>query len=195
MMALTFSVLWTVIKNLFLPAVLIWIQVKLSGKKKIRWSFAFIGVVVIIFVANYTFLTNTASVSKLEKLSSTLPNGNRAEMYVRENSEKEIIAYSTPKIINRDGIIIDEEESIMQMRYPSIISEMVDHRSLANSVWEDEEILANPQNIIFEYNGGIHIISVEILFKQMAAMVLVLILICGINRFLLYREKKRFCNN
>lgn len=190
MMTLTVSVLWAVIKSIFFPAVLIWIQVKLSKKKQLRWSVAFIGMIAVILVANYFFLTNTASVGQLKKMSSNLSDGNRAEMYVRENDEKEIIAYSTLKIINCDGVIIDEEES---QRYESVISELVGNRSLADSVWEEEEILANPKNVIFKYQGGVYTISAGTLLKHTITVILALVLISGVTRFLLKKclQKKR----
>lgn len=189
MMSLTLSVLNMVIKSAFVPALLIGIQVKLSRQKKGRWGFAFIGLIIAILVVNYIFLINTAPLSEMKQLSLDLQDGNRAEMYVRENGENEIIVFSPMKIINGNGVVIDEAESPVETCYEPIISKMTGDRSLINSVGEDEETIANPKNMIFEYEGGIYEISIEMLLKHSITLILALVLTWGISRFLYNRKK------
>lgn len=105
-------------------------------------------------------------------------------MYVIENENEEILSYSSLKIKNNKGMIIDEEDAVLQSHYQAVIEKMTNNRSFVNSVYEEEEILLNPANMFCEYEGGVYIISAEVLLKQLISLILALMLIGGVSRFL-----------
>lgn len=189
MKILVLSIFISLLKGAFIPAVLICVQVKLSMRKKITGALVFIGIIAVIFAVNYICLSHAAPKDELKRLSLTLQGGNQAELYVRENEEGEIIAYSAMKIVNKDGTVIAKEEgSPLESPYRAVISEMTGGRSLYNAVFEDEEILSNPRNRFFEYGGKIYIISAERLLEYLTPIIVALIFIFGISRFLQNRQ-------